>query len=1314
MKRRLIRWLLATLLLVGVLVGGGGWLIVTETGSCWLLSQVQRWLPGEWHIQTVQGRLLDKLCLGGFSYHYADFSFRAESLCLDWRLGFDGVARVQRLHGVGVAMHVPPLTDDAIILPSLYLPVRRLELADVQLQPMRVQYADTNPFTLDTVTLRGVATDKLTLEFLRLQAPWLELRIDGTLGLRAPHPLDLNLAGSAAINDRITLAGQGKVGGTPAQLLLGSTLSQPAAMQFEGVLKNILDVASKVNWTAGLRWDALPWPLTSPQDKTPPLFISRTGQVQASGTKRTYRLELVTQLGGSGLPSSDWRVAAHGNFQGLTLDKASAGLLQGTLSADGQLDWRQAEPQARFQVSAEKLDLEPLWSAWPKGLRLDGDLKGDWNGRELAIEQLNARLPGTQTRLSLQGRGDFSAAEPVIKTRLQWQSLQWPPSGKKTAIASTEGSLELTGTRRAYEFQLDADLASIYFPEGRWQADGQGNERGLRFRRVQARAWQGTILAEGYCNWSPLLEWQGTFNGEKLNPARRWSDWPGEVGGAVQIRQQWLKSGPTTQIDIRELQGKLRGYPLRLQTRLELQGPRLRLDNIDLRSGSARLSGNLALADTLSADWNLVAPELGNLLPRARGSLTGGGRIGGSWQAPAITAKLSGKGLVYRDIRLAQLDAEAHSEGRANGAISLKVNAGELRQGDTLWLQSLQAQGQGRMADQRLTVSLARPTATLALQLQGGFTAAEPFQVGAWQGTVQQFTASLKDWGNWTLAAPAALKFSSHQAQLQRACWQRQAAVRTDTGSAQGCAQLDWQPATGLKLQTELRDWPLSLADNRLPQGWTLSGALTGNGAGSVRPDGLLRGEAAIRITPGELTTHLEGETQRLRHQGGDLRLTLTDAGLATQADLKLLEQSTLAATLTLPHFNRLPVSPSQPVQGQLRLNSTELGQLAALLPLLEDPTGRFAIDLDLAGTLAEPSLRGQLRLQNGALTIPDWGLRLQDVNITASADGSDTLRLQAGLRSDEGQARLVGTLAFPTWTDWRLNARLDGDRLELVDNPTARILASPNLTLSVEPGAVDVKGKLLIPSARLTPIIGKLSEGVNNVSADTVIVNPRKPKENNPNERKWRSTGQISLVLGDDVDLKIADFKSRLGGSVLITQTPQEVMPVGKGELYILDGSYKAYGQHLEIDKGYVVFANQRIDNPTLDIKAVRRIFGDEPVKEAGVYIGGTLQSPRLSLFSDPPVEERKILSYLTLGTSLGEEEEEKAPVLSARSKAKPYKVGMYLWPNIYVSYGVDPSRQGNNKIYNVRYEFGRQFWVEGEFKEEGNGIDFSYILER
>ncbi|MFO1433449.1 MAG: translocation/assembly module TamB domain-containing protein [Candidatus Competibacteraceae bacterium] len=1314
MKRRAFRWLLTLLFLVGVLLGGGGWLIATESGSRWLLLRAQGWVPGELRFQAVQGRLLDALCLNGFSYRYEDFSFRAESLCLDWRLGFDGVARVEALRGAHVAMHVPPFTDEAIILPNIYLPVRRLELADVQFQPMRVQYADTTPFTLATVTLRGVATDRLTLEFLRLRASWLTLDIDGTQGLRTPHPLDLNLAGSAAIDDRIMLAGQGKLDGTSAHLLLSGTLSQPAAIRFEGVLNNILDIGSKVNWTAGLRWDALPWPFASPQNKAPPLFISRAGRLQAGGTKRTYRLELATQLDGAALPSSRWRLSAHGDAQGLTLDKASADVLQGTLSAGGQLDWRQAEPQAQFQVRAEKLDLEPVWLEWPKGLRLDGDLKGGWNGRELAIEQLNARLSGTQTRLSLQGRGDFTGAEPVVKTRLQWQSLRWPLTGKETDFASTEGNLELKGTRHAYEFHLNADLASLYIPAGHWQADGRGDEQGLRFQHVQARAWQGTLLADGYCHWSPLLEWQGTFKGENLNPAQRWADWPGNVGGAVQIRQQWLDSGPTTQIDVHELQGKLRGYPLRLQTRLELQGSRLRLDAIDLQSGSARLSGNLVLADTLSADWNLVAPDLGNLLPQARGSLTGSGRIGGTWQAPAITAKVNGKGLVYRDIRLAQLNAEAFSEGRANGAVSLKVNANELRQGNTLWLQSLQAQGQGRMADQRLTVSLVGPAATLALQVQGGFTAVEPFRAGAWQGTVQQSTATLKEWGNWTLAAPAALKISSRQAQLQRACWQRQPAVRTATGNAQGCAQLDWQPSTGLKLQTELQDWPLSLANPWLPQGWTLSGTLAGNGAGLVRPDGLLRGEAAIRITPGELTTHVEGETQRLRHRGGDLRLTMTDSGLAAQADLKLLEQSTLAATLSLPRFNRLPVNPTQPVEGQLRLNSTELGQLAALLPLLEDPTGRLAIDLDLAGTVAEPSLRGQLRLQNAALAIPDWGLRLQNVDLTAGADGSNTLRLQAGLRSDEGQARLVGTLAFLTLTDWRLNARLDGDRLEIVDNPTARILASPNLTLGVEPGTIDIEGKLLIPSARLTPIVGKLSEGVNNVSADTVIVNPRKPKENNSNGRKWHSTGQINLILGDQVDLKVAGFKSRLGGSVLITQSPQEAIPIGKGELYILNGSYKAYGQHLEIDKGYVIFANQRIDNPTLDIKAVRPIFGDEPVKEVGVYINGTLQSPRLSLFSDPPVEETKILSYLTLGTSIGEEEEEKAPVLSARSKAKPYKVGMYLWPNIYVSYGIDPSRQGNNKIYNVRYEFGRQFWVEGEFEEEGSGIDFSYILER
>ena len=172
-------------------------------------------------------------------------------------------------------------------------------------------------------------------------------------------------------------------------------------------------------------------------------------------------------------------------------------------------------------------------------------------------------------------------------------------------------------------------------------------------------------------------------------------------------------------------------------------------------------------------------------------------------------------------------------------------------------------------------------------------------------------------------------------------------------------------------------------------------------------------------------------------------------------------------------------------------------------------------------------------------------------------------------------------------------------------------------------------------------------------------------------------------------------------------------MIPVGNGRLYISNGKYKAYGQNLEVDNGYVIFTNQRIDNPTLDIKAIRRIFGDEPVRVAGVESGGTLKVPKLSLFSDPPVEEKKILSYLTLGTALGEETHEDKPLGLGGSKTKPYKVGMYVWPNLYVSYGIDTSRQGNNKIYNLRYEFGKQFWIEGEFKEEGNGIDFSYILE-
>jgi len=90
---------------------------------------------------------------------------------------------------------------------------------------------------------------------------------------------------------------------------------------------------------------------------------------------------------------------------------------------------------------------------------------------------------------------------------------------------------------------------------------------------------------------------------------------------------------------------------------------------------------------------------------------------------------------------------------------------------------------------------------------------------------------------------------------------------------------------------------------------------------------------------------------------------------------------------------------------------------------------------------------------------------------------------------------------------------------------------------------------------------------------------------------------------------------------------------PRAFGTVRVRSGTYTAYGQRLEIERGQVVF-NGPLDNPVLDIVAMRR----NQLVEAGVALTGTVLSPRLRLVSSPEVPDSQKLSWLVLGVGLDE----------------------------------------------------------------------------
>ena len=75
-------------------------------------------------------------------------------------------------------------------------------------------------------------------------------------------------------------------------------------------------------------------------------------------------------------------------------------------------------------------------------------------------------------------------------------------------------------------------------------------------------------------------------------------------------------------------------------------------------------------------------------------------------------------------------------------------------------------------------------------------------------------------------------------------------------------------------------------------------------------------------------------------------------------------------------------------------------------------------------------------------------------------------------------------------------------------------------------------------------------------------------------------------------------------------------------------EGSYRAYGQKLGIERGIIAF-NGPVDDPRLDILALRQNID----ARVGLLVTGTASQYRARLYSEPDMSETEKLSWLMLG---------------------------------------------------------------------------------
>ena len=198
-----------------------------------------------------------------------------------------------------------------------------------------------------------------------------------------------------------------------------------------------------------------------------------------------------------------------------------------------------------------------------------------------------------------------------------------------------------------------------------------------------------------------------------------------------------------------------------------------------------------------------------------------------------------------------------------------------------------------------------------------------------------------------------------------------------------------------------------------------------------------------------------------------------------------------------------------------------------------------------------------------------------------------------------------------------------------------------------------------------------------------------------------------------------------------------------GRGEIRLVGGRYKAYGQNLQIETGRLLFNGGSLAQPGVDLRAVRKPSEDVTV---GVKVRGLLEAPLFEIFSEPPMPQQEQLAWLLLGRPLGggADGSERSMIANAalslglgrgnalaqgaRSKLgldsislsaedgqssdqAMLTVGKYLSPKLYVSYGVGLFQPG--QVLRMLYDLGRGFKLSTE-SGVATGGDLLYTFER
>ena len=344
------------------------------------------------------------------------------------------------------------------------------------------------------------------------------------------------------------------------------------------------------------------------------------------------------------------------------------------------------------------------------------------------------------------------------------------------------------------------------------------------------------------------------------------------------------------------------------------------------------------------------------------------------------------------------------------------------------------------------------------------------------------------------------------------------------------------------------------------------------------------------------------------------------------------IEPVQISATVPLPVaqiIENKKIDEQTPIRAQVQMPRSSVNFVRQFVPALQRVDGNMALDVNVAGTIANPTFTGAADMTINAARFTNPTLpTVTNFNARLAFDG-DSLNFQQ-FRGElaGGPFTVSGRITFPKLTEPNLNLQVRADAVLVARNDDLTARTDANVSIVGPLKSAAVTGSVALTNSKFLKNIDLIPIGV-----------PGRPP---PAPEPPAAEGELTLPepLADwTFDLAVTTKDPFLirgnlanGGAIVdmrITGTGAE--PIINGSVRLQNVEATLPFSRLEITQGFIYFNPDDPLNPGLDLQGVS-LIRDYTVR---VYVYGTVDAPEAVFTSEPPLPQEEIISLLATGTT-------------------------------------------------------------------------------